>query len=239
MNSRYLLSVLLVLAPISARAGAFYDLSQSASSATMKLSGVMKIAASSSTPNTAIITLDGANSLITAPAISISGNAAAATGSFSSLLSLNASSAPLLKFNSGGGNFTGVQAFLSGGVGGIQMYDYDSGEYANTVGLKMGGTYGPVIYGGGTTTPYLGVNNAAPTHALDVTGGIVASSSITANGGFYGDGSNLTGVKATTETVTTTIYYCDGGTNVGIMCRGNSCIFCAGGAWVNTGIAIP
>lgn len=233
--TRYLLSLLLVLAPISARAGAFYDLSQTASSATMKLSGVMKIAASSSTPNTAVITLDGKNSLITAPAISISGNAAAATGSFSGLLSLNGTQ--MVKFNSGGGYHTGLQSFLDSGKPGVQFYDTDT--FNNTVGLKLGGLYAPVLYGAYSGfSPYLGINNSAPTVALDVTGGIKGSS-ITATAGFYGDGSNLTNVKATTETVTTTIYYCNGGTNVGILCRGNACIFCAGGSWVNTGIAIP
>ena len=237
MTNRYLLSVLLALAlPLGVSAGVFYDLTPHTSTATMKLSGVMKIAASTSTPNTAVVTLDGANGLITAPAISLSGNAAAATGSVSGLLSLNGTQ--LVKFNSGGGYHVGFQSFLDSGKPGVQFYDTDT--FNNTVGFKIGGLYAPVLYGSyPSNSPYLGLNNSTPAAALDITGGLIVSSSVTANGGFYGDGSNLTGVKATTETVTTTIYYCDGGAYENMLCRGNGCAFCSGNNLVNTGVAIP
>jgi len=42
----------------------------------------------------------------------------------------------------------------------------------------------------------VGIGTTSPAHKLEVSGGILAVSSITANGGFYGDGSNLTGVSA-------------------------------------------
>jgi len=42
----------------------------------------------------------------------------------------------------------------------------------------------------------VGIMNTNPTHTLDITGGLIASSSITATGGFYGDGSNLTGDRS-------------------------------------------
>lgn len=172
-------TLLLLSAPMALRAGPTYDLDTTVSSATLKVSGVVKIAASSATANTSVITLDGANSLITAPAATLSG-----------LLTLNG--APWIKLNNGGGFYTGLQTFLSAPIAGIQLYDRTT--YGNTVGIKMGGTYGPVIYGGGATTPLLGLNNNAPKVALDVIGGMVASSSITAGAGFYGAATGLTGV---------------------------------------------
>jgi len=45
-------------------------------------------------------------------------------------------------------------------------------------------------------TGNVGIGTTNPTHRLSVGGGIVATSSITANGGFYGDGSGLTNVTA-------------------------------------------
>ncbi|MBI2069827.1 MAG: hypothetical protein HYT79_04420 [Elusimicrobia bacterium] len=46
------------------------------------------------------------------------------------------------------------------------------------------------------TSGNVGIGMIAPIRKLDVNGGILATSSITANGGFFGDGSNLTNVTA-------------------------------------------
>jgi hypothetical protein len=68
----------------------------------------------------------------------------------------------------------------------------------------------------------VGVSTAVPTHRLAVAGGIVATSSITAQGGFYGDGTNLTGISAaslaagsvgTTQIIDSTISVADMGQN--------------------------
>ncbi len=47
-----------------------------------------------------------------------------------------------------------------------------------------------------TNTGNIGIGTTAPSHRLRVEGGIIATSSITANGGFYGDGSGLTNIVA-------------------------------------------
>ncbi|OGR78634.1 MAG: hypothetical protein A2X32_05135 [Elusimicrobia bacterium GWC2_64_44] len=47
-----------------------------------------------------------------------------------------------------------------------------------------------------TTTDRVGIRTLAPTHALTVEGGISAVSSITAQGGFFGNGAGLTGLSA-------------------------------------------
>lgn len=46
----------------------------------------------------------------------------------------------------------------------------------------------------------VGVGTVSPTHKFHVSGGLLATSSITANAGFYGDGSGLTGVIHSTAT---------------------------------------
>ncbi|MBI5743314.1 MAG: hypothetical protein HY952_02070 [Elusimicrobia bacterium] len=53
----------------------------------------------------------------------------------------------------------------------------------------------PILYIS-TTTGLIGVGSAAPDHKLHVAGGIMATSSITAQGGFFGDGSNITNISA-------------------------------------------
>src|SRR3990167_5448565 len=62
----------LALCAASTHAGPYYDLRLDSSSATLKLSGDLKVAASSATPNTPTITLKGSNGVITAT--SLTGN---------------------------------------------------------------------------------------------------------------------------------------------------------------------
>jgi len=67
--------------------------------------------------------------------------------------------------------------------------------------LDLGLIYGPQLHGKGAIgAPLLGLNTSTPKVALDVLGGIVASSSITANGNFYGNGATLSGVIQSTAT---------------------------------------
>lgn len=97
---------------------------------------------------------------------------------------------PYMRFNNGG-NYTGLQPYGTSPINGLQLYDYDTDQYSNTIVLKLGGN-GPVVYG--ATGPYLGISTNTPHYALDVTGGGHFTSSMTVDGGYYGDGSNLTGV---------------------------------------------
>lgn len=88
------MNTLLILLAAAANAGIFYDLAPHSSSATMKLSGVMKVAASTGTPNAAKITLDGPNGDIQAGSMTISGVATAArfSGSGYSLTDISSDS---------------------------------------------------------------------------------------------------------------------------------------------------
>jgi len=65
---------LLVLSAQNATAGLFYDLAPHTSSATMKLSGVMRVAPSTGSANSATITLDGATGVVTASTFTGSGS---------------------------------------------------------------------------------------------------------------------------------------------------------------------
>ena len=56
-------------------------------------------------------------------------------------------------------------------------------------------TLSPIFYVS-TTTGLVGISTLTATHALEVNGGILAGSSITAQGGFWGDGSHITGINA-------------------------------------------
>ncbi|MEK7721111.1 MAG: hypothetical protein AAB359_01835, partial [Elusimicrobiota bacterium] len=53
----------------------------------------------------------------------------------------------------------------------------------------------PILYIS-TTSGRVSINTAAQTHALTVNGGIQAASSVTAQGGFYGNGSGITNLSA-------------------------------------------
>lgn len=53
----------------------------------------------------------------------------------------------------------------------------------------------PIFYAS-TSTARVGVRTLSPTHALTVNGGILAVSSVTAQGGFYGSGAGLTNLPA-------------------------------------------
>lgn len=85
----------LLLLAVGARAGVNYDLQQTASSATMKLSGVIKLAASSGTSNSFNLTLNGVGGSITA-ASSVTASALFGDGS----------------------HLTGISGSLSGGTSG-------------------------------------------------------------------------------------------------------------------------
>ncbi|OGR51085.1 MAG: hypothetical protein A2049_02800 [Elusimicrobia bacterium GWA2_62_23] len=47
-----------------------------------------------------------------------------------------------------------------------------------------------------TTTEQVGVGTSDPVHKLEVNGGIMATSSVTAQGGFFGNGAGITGISA-------------------------------------------
>lgn len=171
---------------VSAKAGPYYDLSLHTSSATMKVSGAVKIAASSSTPNTPVITLDGANSLATIPEVH------------------SAKSGPMLSWETGGATQSGLQGLFNFGyTSGFTIYDYQTPGNGR---LGLGTPYGPQIYGKGYVgTPFLGINNPNPVHALDVFGGAKFTSTVTAFG-FYGSGAGLTNIPGSavdTSTITT------------------------------------
>ena len=100
---------------------------------------------------------------------------------------------PFMKVESGGLSAQ-IQGTFASGKNGFTIYDDDNTWNGR---LELGVIYGPDLYGKGAIgAPLLGINNDTPTHAVDITGGLIASSSITATGGFYGDGSNLTGIEA-------------------------------------------
>lgn len=85
--------------------------------------------------------------------------------------------------------FFGSHNGATSGDDGFGIYDH---SYSWNGRLDLGLIYGPQLHGKGNPgAPLLGLNNGNPTVALDVTGGILASSSVTANGGFYGPFSRI------------------------------------------------
>jgi microcystin-dependent protein len=87
--------------------------------------------------------------------------------------------------------FFGSQNGAISGDDGFGFYDKSNTWNGR---LDLGLIYGPQLHGKGAIgAPLLGLNTSTPKVALDVVGGIVASSSITANGNFYGNGATLTG----------------------------------------------
>lgn len=172
MNWRKLLAGLILFMggcmPGQLRAGVFYDLSTHTSSATMKVSGDIKVAASTSTKDTAVITLEGSTGKISA------------TSSVAGLLGY---------FNNT--SYSG----LSGGIyvlsnEGIAVRGYSTSGYAGyftsaySTGTALAVSSGKV-----------GIGDITPEYTLDVVGGGYFSSTVTASA-FYGDGSNLTGLEA-------------------------------------------
>ena len=87
-------------------------------------------------------------------------------------------SGPLFNWTSGGSSVSVQGIFAAGGGSGLQILD---NAFSWNGRLDLGTLYGPKLYGKGSmTAPYLGLNNSAPTHTLDVTGSAAFSSSVTA-----------------------------------------------------------
>ncbi|NLH39030.1 MAG: hypothetical protein GX445_03090 [Elusimicrobia bacterium] len=69
------------------------------------------------------------------------------------------------------------------------VYDFRTGNFTTDGVLNFRGSGNNYLAGN------VGIGTTGPTHKLRVEGGILATSSITANGGFYGDGSGLINVN--------------------------------------------
>lgn len=132
-------------------------------------------------------------------------------GNHTSTETLKLNVSPFIRFATGGGTYLGAQAFLDGGLGGLHLYDYDTGQFDNVIALKLGGTYGPLLYGKTSgTSGFLGINQSAPAHTLSVFGGGLVTSSMTA-ASFYDTGSTtdlltmIQNLGASTGTIQTSL----------------------------------
>lgn len=220
-------SLILILALASPTfASTLQQLDLYTSTAQYRVSGKIGVAASSTTPTTLTTSMDGTTGITSTKPITTSSSMTATQGFYGNLYG-NASSAtyassapgdnlgshiatmtvyynytPFMKtYNGVTGDYTGVQKLIDGsGIMGWQFYN--TLDYSATIPLKLSG-YGPTLYGSGSLGYYsnLGVNNDTPDYAFDVTGGGHFTSSMTVDGGYYGDGSHLTGIS---QTITST-----------------------------------
>lgn len=86
--------------------------------------------------------------------------------------------------------FSGAAAF-NGIVTATRINDYSNGNYY----LDPANATRSMVLAG-----QVGIGTTAPAYKLDVTGGVHATSSMTVDGGYFGDGSGLTGVVKSTIT---------------------------------------
>lgn len=202
--------------PSPAAAGPYYDSRLWASSATMKLGGILTVENPAST-GTPTITLTGAGGVVTATSFvgDLTGNASSATyaaTAATTAYSVSTSSDTYwnAKVDRAGDTMTGILGIYRNGTGLTVSYDPagPTGLTVSTVAFNYIATpqlQSPEITVGAGTKLYdglFGLGVVSPNYALDVLGGGHFTSSMTVDGGYYGDGSPLTGVIQSSATGT-------------------------------------
>lgn len=194
--------LLILMAANSAMAATPYWQPPLASTSTGKATGIVSGDMKFYTSTQAVVAspsvwVDGANTRVTVRSgasvttMTATGFAGPLTGNVvgnvTGTLSGNVQSATTVKFGS-------AVTLQSSGASSLQVVDGVS--YDALMGIKLGG-YGPTLSGTGAFpgTPYLGLNDTTPTHALDITGGLNVTSSATVRGGLVMNTSSMSFVN--------------------------------------------
>jgi len=183
--------ILMLCNSLGFSAQGYYALSKSTTTgkATMHIAGDINVAVSSATIETAIVTLDGDGIRVGSGATVSTITADGFYGNVTGAASLN-----VLKT---GDTMTGNLVIPGGSVLSVEGGGYSGRVYSNRFSLLSGADYAFSVWQNANSwldnDHNFGIGNQTPAYKLDVTGGIRATSSMTASA-YYGDGSNLTGI---------------------------------------------